>query len=188
MRSAQHFWPGQSLRSMQTSPPCSMSTQEARAEAIDWLAIVQAERHDLIGELQRQLGLKPVQRNEAMRCGVRLVMRCQYAHTCSTDSWKCIAASFWPQRSTLRTSSAKTDAPKPHCGAKQRAALRESVACDPSMLLAQARRLLRAVQTPQRPRVPWAILGSERRSWLVRFRGRRLGPAARRRRVRLRRR
>ena len=39
-------------------------------EMLDWLAIAQTERHDLISELQRQLGLRPAQKNEAMRCAV----------------------------------------------------------------------------------------------------------------------
>ena len=57
-----------------------MTTHQARAEALDWVAIAQTERHDMIGELQRHLGLKPVQKNEAMRCDARLVLRCQHAH------------------------------------------------------------------------------------------------------------
>ena len=55
---------------------CSMSMQQARAKTLDWSAIAQTERHDMIGELQRHLGLKPAQKNEAMRCDGRVALRC----------------------------------------------------------------------------------------------------------------
>lgn len=61
------------------SPHRQMSTPET----LDWLAIAQTERHDLISELQRQLGLNPAQKNEAMRCAVAWLLRGSrraYAH------------------------------------------------------------------------------------------------------------
>ena len=46
--------------------PTSMSKQELAA-SVDWPAVARAEAHDLVGELQRQLNLPPLQKNEAMR-------------------------------------------------------------------------------------------------------------------------